>query len=217
MLPQYVVVILEDDVIKYLDYTEYGDSAGYKEVISWFCKEFQAIAKGFKARIPEKAVSDRHPHFIWICAAEHNNYPLNNNNARRRFNNTLKEVVKTFPDQMVYQLEQQSWVVSNNKLVDPKHQRITTDGISTFWKAADKTMKYGISRLQWTKEKAIVNAAQQRQQNHNRERTRSYYEKHGREGHWSGPNRDRYRVDHRKENKERKDDRRKLPTPPRRT
>ena len=92
----------------------------------------------------------------------------------------------------VFQAEQ-SWNEKNDKLVSAQHQRITTEGIQTLWKAIDKTVKYGISRLQRIREKEIYNAIHQRNQSHNKNRSQNYQDKFGRPGHWMS----RYSLDRR--------------------
>ena len=93
-LPLYVVVILEDDLLKFISYDDYGATVGYEKALGWICKEFNQIIKFIKNRMPAKAKKEGHPHFIWVTPSIHSNYTKANNDARKKFTLVMKDILK---------------------------------------------------------------------------------------------------------------------------
>ena len=122
----------------------------YGNMLDWLMNEYRRIINGFKDIMPSKAKIIDEPHFIWIQATRHVNYP--DDEARKKFNKCLRLLTEIQENTAVYFL-QQLWEQKNNNLVLPHNGRLTFNGVCTIWDSIDRTIKYGVTRYQATLEK----------------------------------------------------------------
>ena len=70
-LPKYVVVILENDLIEFLGYSEFGVAGLLGEWIEYLAKNLAEMVKVKKEKLPKKAVKYKYPLFYWVAAPFH--------------------------------------------------------------------------------------------------------------------------------------------------
>ena len=64
-IPKYIVVILEDDIINFLNYNDYGVTEMYGKLIDYLSKEFKATVNNFKTQyLPQKTRRSTWPFYI---------------------------------------------------------------------------------------------------------------------------------------------------------
>ena len=152
-LPQFIVIIPENDIIDDINYADFGVSSAYGKALDWLMNEFRRIILAFKDKLPEKAKIVDEPHVMWIQATRHVNYT--NDETRGKFNNVMRVLAMAQENTAVYFL-QQLWERRNNNLVLPHNGRLTFQGTCTIWSAIDRTIKYGVTKYHSRIQKAKI-------------------------------------------------------------
>ena len=87
--PRLVVIILDDDLITFLD-TEcdrHAESYPLTKMLEWLMTELTRVVAAYKDYLPEKSKKDNYPHFMWVQTPFHINF--NNNEHQENFNKNL--------------------------------------------------------------------------------------------------------------------------------
>ena len=138
-LPKMIVIIFEDDLIKFLNYNDYGVTEMFKKVLEFLTKTIRKSIDEFKTSLPVKAKRVDTPQLVWILPTNHQNYL--NNTLRRKFATELEKVTKAQRDSTFLKLRQ-VWDTANPKLVSPTKNRMTSEGLQRYWEAVDRTIRY---------------------------------------------------------------------------
>ena len=77
-LPKMIIIILEDDILSYLDHNDYGATEMYGKIITYLESEIQKSILNFKSFMPKKAKRVGCPHFVWIAPSSNSSYANNN-------------------------------------------------------------------------------------------------------------------------------------------
>ena len=83
-IPKMIVVILEDDLINYINYDDYGVTALYGRILDTLSRDLSAAVNKFREFLPQRAKKDAWPQFVWILPSTHNNYERNENALRKK-------------------------------------------------------------------------------------------------------------------------------------
>ena len=101
-LPNYIVVVLDDDLIQYLKYKNFGVSTMYGTWIEWLANEFDCLVNKRKLQLPDKAKNDEHdPQFYWMALPLHQGFNEVDYNMRCKFNLCLESVMKTYSNMRI--------------------------------------------------------------------------------------------------------------------
>ena len=165
LLPKIIAIILEDDIIKDIDKQirmydkkrqkeawcdsedefepdETLDTADmYQRIAKFFVKAIAKVIRRFKEAAPKKALKDEWPHTIWITPTTHMNYKTSDMESRNKFTNALNSEIK-LQDKMSMNPLRQIWDPQDMNLFLKEQQRMTPEGLTTFWSAVDKTIKF---------------------------------------------------------------------------
>ena len=144
-IPKYIVVVLEDDVIKFLNYNDYGVSELYGKTIDYLFRELKNITTSFKNKLPQKARRITWPFFIWLTPTTHANY--SNNALRKKFGHEMDALIngtinkRQFGHSGAAALKlMQLWCCDDVTLtVDGV---ISERGTEKLWQAVDRTIRY---------------------------------------------------------------------------
>ena len=142
-LPKYLVVILDDDLIQYLNYDGYGCATCYGEWIEFLVEGFKDLFQDAKDKLPKKAVKDSFPWTYWVTAPRHKFF--RNNSAHTKFNNTLEATIKSQPNMRLIKLKE-IWDFENMNLVEQHSGRISFEGLSTYWLSIDAAVKFNVNK-----------------------------------------------------------------------
>ena len=118
-------------------------------------KLFSDIRKGiqaYKEFLPKRGKKLDYPHILWIEAPLHNHYSKVFNEHCKKFNEALKLVATRVTGVSVLQLKK-VWDPENAKLYLREQQRLTADGIMTYWMAVENTVRYCLVVLDQQKSK----------------------------------------------------------------
>ena len=152
-LPKLIVVVIEDDVIKFLD--KYGkinrkagekilgESDAYGRAAHWLLNEYKKVITSFKDLLNNKNKRPKWPHVLWLLPSTNVGYF--NNDQRRKFGDALASLVRLYDDMSALGFGQ-SWTYSDNNVFLRAYNRFTTSGLSSFWRATDRTTRYCLAK-----------------------------------------------------------------------
>ena len=144
-IPKWIVIIIENDLIKFLKYTEFAVTDAYEEILNWIFNELKDIRDEIRKQLPFKAKKGGWPYYLWIEPTKHKSY--SDLEQREVFVNTLRKVSSSHNESITLPL-QQGWSDSNDDLFMERERRYSTLGIRTFWTAVDKTIMFADARMQ---------------------------------------------------------------------
>ena len=142
-LPLYVIVVLDDDMITYLNYQHDGAATLLGSWIEWLVKQFNGLLQERIQQLPSRCVKFD-TFFYWVSAPLHNNFSKECNNLRVKFNLSLDSVIRTQTNMRVVRMK--NWNAKDSNLVVQDH--FTELGMSTYWDAIDATFQYNEVRRQ---------------------------------------------------------------------
>ena len=144
LLPKAIVLILDDDLIRFVEYEGNDVIVTYKKILSWLMKEVHRLILSYKDLMPNKARRYKYPAVLWIAPPMNINFF--NNDLRKDFIIALDDVVATYPEMWALQLKK-VWEPDNRNYYNDESNRYTATGLSTYWRAVDSTFKFWDTNL----------------------------------------------------------------------
>ena len=140
LLPKYVVLVPDNNIIKMLNHYRFGMSTALGRLIDYLMSEFDKIVKAQNEYLPTKSKQEgKFPHFIWIHAPLHDNFT--DNYERGKFNKCLVTMAKLHQNTSTLELKK-VWDPCNSNLFIKEARRFTSQGYTAYWDAVDKAVKY---------------------------------------------------------------------------
>ena len=143
ILPKWVVIVLENDIIRNLKY-KYAVERAYEPVLKWICQQLHITREKIRAELPFKMKKFGWPHFLWIQPTQHKNY--NDLTLRKSFIDQLWKVNISYDDMIIMPLEQK-WSDKDDNLFLEREKRFSTEGIKSYWEAVDNAIMYADSKV----------------------------------------------------------------------
>ena len=138
-LPKYILIVLDDDLLKFLDYYNVGSAGMYGDWLQYLVEEIHEIFKKGKQQLPKKAVKSDFPFIYWVAAPCHQYFDYNDQRAKH--NLCLESICKTNNDMRIIKFKDH-WDHKNNNLV--VSNRLLPSGKTAYWKAIDASLKFNI-------------------------------------------------------------------------
>ena len=101
MLPMYFVIVLDDDLIMYLNYQKEGFSTMLGTRVEWLAKQFTESVQKRITQLPQKCKKIQ-PFFYWVNTPTHSFFSKERNHLWMKFNLSLDSVIRQY-DNMSYQ------------------------------------------------------------------------------------------------------------------
>ena len=139
LLPKLVIVVIDDDMIKYFDFDGCGITKSMSQLVHTLMTDYDRYVSAQKDYLPKKAKRPGYPHFIWIEVPLHENFA--NNNDRIKFNKAVRDMSMLHDSTTSLKLKK-VWDPSNKNLYMANARRFTNEGLSTYWHAIDSTIKF---------------------------------------------------------------------------
>ena len=155
LLPRYIVVILDDDLISYLDCkTSDGCAVLFGSWFEWIVKQFKSLVHDRLEQLPTKSKKVK-PFFYWLTAPIHNYFSRERNALRIKLNLSMESVIKQENEMRVIKLKDH-WDPKDAHLVI--NDRFTEIGMLAYWKAIDASVKFNITKCeQYFAKKPVLN------------------------------------------------------------
>ena len=84
-LPSFIMVILDDDLIQFMQYKKYGVSTLYGTWIEYLAKLFVEIVDKKCSQLPASAQLEDKTQIYWVEPAAHSNFVSENRQMREKF------------------------------------------------------------------------------------------------------------------------------------
>ena len=139
LLPKYIAIVLDDDLVKYLNHDGEGQSKALRRILNELMTDFRKIVSKQKEFLEKKSKKPYYPQFVWLEAPMNVNF--GNNPGRKTFNDAL-HVASKFHENVTVLDMRKIWDADNTRLFVAESLRYTCEGYSTFWAAVDCTMKF---------------------------------------------------------------------------
>ena len=146
-MPKIIMITPEDDLMRCINLNDFGLQEAFCRIIEWVMREHHRCVQTIKERLPMKCDHPNWPYFLWISPSLHKNYY--NYGRRLKFAKALDEIgTKHKKDYNVSVLKlRQVWDPEDGNLFLDAQKRFTSTGMSTYWAAADKTLKYFATKI----------------------------------------------------------------------
>ena len=142
-LPKYMIVILDNDLIDFLDFYDPGQAEILGHWLQWLLTEMKNLIAARLKQLPEKAKRNHEPCVYWTLVPMHINFSQKENDARKRFNLCLASLLKGCSDMRAITLKEK-WNFYEALLV--KMNKITDQGLYVYWEAIDAAFKFNVHR-----------------------------------------------------------------------
>ena len=139
LLPKFIVVVPDDDIIKYLNYSKFGMSEALGRLLNHIMVDYNHLLESQIEFLPRRSCPNALPYIFWIQAPLHTNF--SNNLARIKFNKSLETITQFHENIQALELKK-GWEPENGNFYLLESRRFTADGLGAYWAAVDKTIRY---------------------------------------------------------------------------
>ena len=129
LLPKWVMIIMENDLIKATNHYKSGATLALGPQLDWLANEIHRLTSSQKERLPTKSRKFKYPQILWIPAIYHDD--LRDNEYREKFNDSLNAVVSMHREMKVLKLH--TWDPMDRPCVTKK--KMNAHGLSKYWDA----------------------------------------------------------------------------------
>ena len=136
-----MLVILDEDLLEYLDYHDEGMAQMFGNWFNWLVQELKTIINAHRAQLPVKAHKINEPCVYWSLLPLHSNFSETKNNNRRKLNFCMESTLKGRSDMHVIKIKD-IWNSHDKSLV--KNDNFTETGFYTYWRAIDAALKFNV-------------------------------------------------------------------------
>ena len=137
-MPKYVVVVLDKDLIEYLNFDDCGAAGMYGEWLEWLVQKITNLCQQMIDLLPQKAIKEGYPQIYWVAPPQHCNFT--DNRARSKFVSCLETVLKDSVSHRIIRMKE-IWNYENSNLVDV-HGRMLPDGYAKYWQSIDAAVRF---------------------------------------------------------------------------
>ena len=141
-LPKFIVLVLDDDIIEFLEYAGQGALTLMGQCVEWLCEEFQSMLTLAKESVPLKARKEGYPQLYWVAPPHHKNFL--NNRARTKLTNVLETAFKLFKDIRLVRMKEM-WNYEDGQLVNGNGE-YTGLGWDMYWLSIDAAIKFNAAK-----------------------------------------------------------------------
>ena len=153
VLPRFIIFVLDTEIMKFLDYSGYGVSTLYGNLLESLIKKVNDAVTKTKNLLPSKAVKDAYPQIYWTHAVSHVQFGPEENELRRKYNLCLVSIVKLYPNMRVIKLR--NWNFFDTNLVQV-NKTLSPIGNAAFWQALDNAMKFNVEKKEEYLARALI-------------------------------------------------------------
>ena len=129
-LPRAIIIVLDDDMIRYAKISKYGMSLVYGKILHYLFSEINKLVAAKLDFMPPRARKEHWPELIWINPPFHANFK--NNGQQNKFAKALDNTAALYPDN--WSLKRKCiWDTQAQDLFIADSNRFTAKGLMTYW------------------------------------------------------------------------------------
>ena len=140
-LPNYMLIVMDYDLIEAMDFQDPGMSGLMGEWLSWLTKALTLLIDACKHQLPVKAKKLDQPCVYWVLAPLHSGFSQKVNDCRKKINFCLESMLKGRSDMCVIKFKDK-WDFYDRTLVNM--DKITECGLYSYWEAVDAAFHFNV-------------------------------------------------------------------------
>ena len=138
-LPKFILLILDDDLIMYLDFKGEEVSSMLGTWLSWLMEQFESLISQRRDLLPMKSKRQYELCMYWCAVPVHSGFNTRRNEIRKKFNLCLESICKGKQDVRVIKMKER-WSFEDKALV--MNDKITELGMDAYWDSVDCAFKF---------------------------------------------------------------------------
>ena len=138
-LPRAIIIVLDNDMIKYINLNGYGISMAYGKLFHYIFSEFNKMIATRKDQFPLKAMKEHTRELLWINPPFHSSFT--NNSQCNKFTKAMDTMAAIYADNWSLQLKRIWDTQARDLYLDQAHY-YSAKGLVTYWMAVDCTIKF---------------------------------------------------------------------------
>ena len=105
-LPDYMVFVLDGDIIQYLNFRAMGVSVLLGTMLEWIFNQVHSLVLERKKLLPKFVKTENSPFIYWVELPKHMNFDAEENVTRGKFNLCMESIAKKFSTMRVVKLKE---------------------------------------------------------------------------------------------------------------
>ena len=142
-LPVYMVVLLDHDLIQYLEYTKFKVASLYGLWIEYLSETLAEALQNRKSSLPKKAKLSEETQVYWVEPVNQGNFDYVDQQTRDKFTHCLEANAKAFEPMRVLKIRDY-WDCNDDNLVF--NNKLTKAGIAVYWKSLDASFELNVKK-----------------------------------------------------------------------
>ena len=136
-LPKILAIILDNDLLRFIGYTEGGVSMETGLLLEWIAREINRVILARLDQLPIKCKRPGEPHVIWfglpLCKA------FNDNDVRKKFNKCLEALIPLYSNMSIIQVRK-GWDATDETTYS--NSTYSAGGLSRYWRGIDAGIQF---------------------------------------------------------------------------
>ena len=145
-LPDYIIFMLDDDLIQYMQYTKFKVASLYRLWIEYLTELVTETVHNHHSSLIRKARTSDITQIYWVEPINHSNFDYIDQQLRDKFLQCLDLGCKAIDKIRVLKLKDSSWDKTDDNLV--YNNRITKNGLHAYWHSIDASFEFNVKKRQ---------------------------------------------------------------------
>ena len=138
LLPKYIIIIIENDLIRCVKYRKPGIFDIFGRILRWLADEFHQAVMDWKSALPSRAKRNLYPQIFWTALPYHQNFKTTCIN-RHKFNQCLDTVANMHNEMKMLRIRR---IWSNADSSVTPAEVITLEGVERYWRGIDEAIEF---------------------------------------------------------------------------
>ena len=143
ILPEFIVIVLENDLIEYLGYKDAGVASMYGPWLEWLCEQVSLLITKKFDKLPTKNKFDDPPQVYWCGAVTHHDFSDQEKEVRNKFNKCLETNVKKYESMRMIRFKEK-WNHEEPFLVS--NDAVSITGQLIYWQSVDVAVAFNVEK-----------------------------------------------------------------------
>ena len=144
LLPRVVVILQDNDIINSVKPKAKKSQVSeiYGRITHWLADKLDKAVAEHVDYLPNKAIKEGYPTFLWIAPPQHRNF--RDNQLRQKMTTSIKSAIGMQKSHTMLTMKK-IWDYQDGSLY--YHDRFITEGFETFWKSIDSALNFWYTHL----------------------------------------------------------------------
>ena len=134
--PKYIIFVIEDDLLRCVNFENSSVSSVFSEILAWLTSEIHEMIHARKGDLPLRSKRYLYPQVFWAALPLHMSL---HNQLRQKFNQGLESVTSQFNEMKILRIKRH-WSFNDASLVSGG--MINGDGKQAYWSGIDEAIDF---------------------------------------------------------------------------